>query len=138
MNPYVTVQPVHANWGRASPEPEDVPCVAAEHAAEQQETCNAAARAYVRATVDSAWSTIIDGQSISSTCANSELISLSGIQNHIAMVTHVKPGCHGNAPPPLIALWHTMVGDQIVLSADLKTISVQRAVSGGMNGVPVF
>ena len=63
-------------------------CGAAEHAAEQQETCHAAPRAYVRATVDSAWSIIIDGQSISSTWANSELISLSGIQNHIAMVTH--------------------------------------------------
>ena len=66
----------------------DMPCGAAEHAAEQQETCHAAARAYVRATVDSAWSIIIDGQFISSTWANAELISLPRIQQHIEMETH--------------------------------------------------
>ena len=65
-----------------------MPCGAAEHAAEQQETCHAAPRAYVRATVDSAWSIVIDGQSISSTWANAELISLSRIQQHIEMETH--------------------------------------------------
>ena len=58
-----------------------------EHKEGQLEVCHAASRAYVRATVGSAWSTAIDGQSISSTRANSELISLSAVQSHIAMVT---------------------------------------------------
>ena len=44
---------------------------------------------YVRATVDSAWSAIIDGRRISSTWANAELISLSRIQQHIEQETHV-------------------------------------------------
>ena len=61
---------------------------AAEHDAGQQDVCHTGPRAYVRATVDLAWSAIIDEQFISSAWANSELISLSEIQNHIAMVTH--------------------------------------------------
>ena len=58
-----------------------------EHTEEQLEVCHAASRAYVRATVDSAWASIIDGQSISSTWANSDLVSKSAVQNHIAMLT---------------------------------------------------
>ena len=83
MNPYL-----QETSQDTSPAAGDMPCGAAEHAAEQQETCHAAPRAYVRATVDSAWSIIIDGQSISSTWANAELISLFRIQQHIEMETH--------------------------------------------------
>ena len=59
-----------------------------EHNEEQLDVCHAAPRAYVRSTVDSAWTTIIDGQCISSTWAESHLISKSAVQNHIAMSTH--------------------------------------------------
>ena len=54
---------------------------------EQPDLCHADSRAYVRSIVESAWSIIIDGQSINSRWANAQLISLSGIQNHITMLT---------------------------------------------------
>ena len=60
----------------------------AEHNEEQPDVCHAASRAYVRATVDSAWTTIIDGPPVNSCQPNSEIISLSGIQSHVAMVTY--------------------------------------------------
>ena len=79
-----------------SPARRDVPCGAAEHSDLLQ-------KIYVRATVDSAWSMIIDGQCISSMWANAhmqqemlacdgmltKLISLSRIQQHIEQETHV-------------------------------------------------
>ena len=79
-----------------SPARRDMPCGAAEHSDLLQ-------KIYVRATVDSAWSTIIDGQCISSMWSNAhmqqemlacdgmltKLISLSRIQQHIEQETHV-------------------------------------------------
>ena len=57
-------------------------------AAEHPELCHAASKAYVRATVDSAWTTVMDGPPVSKCRPNLDLISLSEIQSHIAMVTY--------------------------------------------------
>ena len=59
-----------------------MPCGAAEHAASLQNS-------YVRTTIQSAWTIITDGQIISPTWANSTLISLSRIQQHVERETHV-------------------------------------------------
>ena len=60
----------------------DMPRGAAEHAAVLQNS-------YVRTTIQSAWTIIIDGQFISPTWATSSLISLSRIQQHVERETHV-------------------------------------------------
>ena len=72
----------------------DTPRGAAEHADSGNMPRGAAQHAvfleysYVRATVDSAWSAIMDKQDISSEWANARLLSLARIKQHIVRDTH--------------------------------------------------
>ncbi len=67
--------------GSSTPTAPNMPRGAAEHA-------DVLMNSYVTATVDSAWSAIVDRQDISSAWANARLLSLARIKQHIMRETH--------------------------------------------------